>query len=89
MSPSSKKYVKFGSAIAIIVIALSYLAYTGVKETESYYVTIKELRAMGDGAYTKPARRRQCAAGYHQAIGTHADFLLVENGGTPRELQRL
>ncbi len=40
-SPSSSKYLKFGFAITIIVLALSYLAYTGVKESQSYYVTIK------------------------------------------------
>ena len=81
MSQSSKKYLKFGSAIAIIVIALSYLAYTGVKETQSYYVTIKELRAMGDGAYTKHLRVSGFVKpGTIKQSGTHAEFVLLENG---------
>ncbi len=81
MSPSSSKYLKFGSAITIIVLALSYLAYTGVKETQSYYVTIKELRDMGDGAYTKHLRVAGFVKpGSIKQSGTHAEFVLLENG---------
>ena len=56
MSAQSSKYLKFGAAIAVILISLGFLAYTGVQESKSYYVTIKELRGMGDGAYTKRLR---------------------------------
>lgn len=83
MSQSKSKVLKFGGAIALILVALSYLAYTGVKESQSYYVTIKELHGMGDGAYTKHLR----VAGFVQPgsikqSGTHADFMLVEDGLT-------
>jgi cytochrome c-type biogenesis protein CcmE len=81
MSQSSKKYLKFGSAITIIVLALSYLAYTGVKESQSYYVTIKELRDMGDSAYSKHLRVSGFVKpGTIKQSGTHADFVLLENG---------
>ena len=40
----------------MILVSLGFLAYTGVQESKSYYVTIKELRGMGDGAYTKHLR---------------------------------
>jgi len=53
MSSQSSRYVRFGVVIAVIVVALSYLAYTGVQDSKSYYVTIKELNGMGDGAYSK------------------------------------
>jgi cytochrome c-type biogenesis protein CcmE len=77
------KYFKFGAAITVIVLTLGYLAWTGVQETKSYYVTIKELHAMGDGAYTKHLR----VAGFVQPgsikqSGTHADFTLEEEGQT-------
>ena len=49
-------YIKFGAAIAVILITLAYLAYLGAKESKSYYVTIKELHAMGDVAYTRNLR---------------------------------
>ncbi len=81
MAQSKGKYVKFGVAVAIIVSSLGYLAYTGVQESKSYYVTIKELRAMGDSAHSKHLR----VAGFVQPgsikqSGTHADFTLVEDG---------
>jgi len=81
MSQTSSKYLKFGGAITIIVLALSYLAYTGVKESQSYYVTIKELRDMGDGAYTKHLRVAGFVKpGSIKQSGTHAEFILLENG---------
>lgn len=81
MSQTSSKYLKFGGAITIILLALSYLAYTGVKETQSYYVTIKELRDMGDGAYSKHLRVSGFVKpGTIKQSGTHAQFVLLENG---------
>ena len=81
MSQTSSKYLKFGGAITIIVLALSYLAYTGVKESQSYYVTIKELRDMGDGAYSKHLRVAGFVKpGSIKQSGTHAEFVLLENG---------
>ena len=56
MSSQTSKFLKFGSAMVAIQLALGYLAYTGVQESKSYYVTIKELHGMGDGAYTKRLR---------------------------------
>lgn len=83
MSQSNSKYLRFGLAIGIIVIALGYLAYTGVQESKSYYVTIKELHGMGDGAFSKHLRvaGNVQPGSIHQA-GTSADFVLVENGET-------
>ncbi len=48
MSSQNAKYLKFGSAIVVILLSLGFLAYTGVQESKSYYVTIKELRGMGE-----------------------------------------
>src|SRR5215475_9620350 len=56
MSSETSKYLKFGGATVLILMMLGYLAYTGVQESKSYYVTIKELHGMGDGAYTKRLR---------------------------------
>src|SRR5258708_9391315 len=56
MSSQTTKFLKFGGAMVAILLSLGFLAYTGVQESKSYYVTIKELRGMGDGAYTKHLR---------------------------------
>ena len=56
MSEQGRRYLRFGGVMAVIIIALGYLAYTGVQDSKSYYVTIKELNGMGNGAYSKRLR---------------------------------
>src|SRR5215469_13440643 len=80
MSSQNSKFLKFGSAMTAILLALGYLAYTGVQESKSYYVTIKELRGMGDGAYTKRLRvAGNVQPGSIRRSGTNVNFVLVEN----------
>lgn len=79
MSSETSKYLKFGGATALILVSLAYLAYTGVQESKSYYVTIKELRGMGDGAYTKRLRvAGNVQPGSIKRTGTRVEFILVE-----------
>src|SRR5260370_23341069 len=84
------KFFKFGGAVAIIVLALASLGWTGVQESKSYYVTIKELHTMGDDAYTKHLRVAGTVepGSIHQA-GTYADFVLVEVDPKSQERQVL
>ncbi len=83
MSSQSSKFLKFGIAMVLILLALGYLAYTGVQESKSYYVTIKELRGMGDGAYTKRLRvAGNVQPGSIKRTGTNMSFVLVENDQT-------
>jgi cytochrome c-type biogenesis protein CcmE len=80
MSRAQSKVLKFGAGIAVILGVLVWLAWTGVQESKSYYVTIKELRKMGDGAYTKHLRvAGNVQPGSIHQVGTHADFTLVED----------
>jgi len=80
MSPQTSKFLKFGSAMIVILLALGYLAYTGVEESKSYYVTIKELHGMGDGAYSKRLRvAGNVQPGSIRRSGTNMNFVLVEN----------
>ena len=83
MSPQSAKVLKFGSVMAVILMSLAYLAYTGVQESKSYYVTIKELGGMGDGAYTKRLRvAGNVQPGSIRRTGLHLEFVLNEEGRT-------
>jgi|SRR6476646_1532123 len=83
MSSQSTKFLKFGSAMVVILLALGYLAYTGVQESKSYYVTIKELHGMGDGAYTKRLRvAGNVQPGSIKRSGVKMNFVLVENDQT-------
>src|SRR4030081_1358157 len=81
MSNETGKYVKFGGSAALILLSLGFLAYTGVQESKSYYVTIKELSGMGDSAYTKRLRvAGNVQTGSIKRTGLHLDFVLNEEG---------
>jgi len=83
MASETGKYLKFGGATALILVLLGYLAYTGVQDSKSYYVTIKELQGMGDGAYAKRLRvAGNVQPGSIKRSGTHVDFILVEQDRT-------
>jgi cytochrome c-type biogenesis protein CcmE len=80
MSAETGKYLKFGGAVAVILVSLGFLAYTGVQDSKSYYVTIKELRSMGDGVYSKRLRvAGNVQPGSIKRSGTRVEFALVEN----------
>jgi cytochrome c-type biogenesis protein CcmE len=78
MPDQKSKFVRFGVAIAVVVLSLAYLAYTGVQQSKSYYVTIKELRTM-EGRYEKRLRvAGNVVPGSIKRQGTRVEFLLKE-----------
>ena len=80
MSKQTSRYLQFGGVTVVIVLALGYLAYTGVQESKSYYVTIKELHTMGPSAYTKRLRvAGNVQPGSIKRHGTAVEFSLIEN----------
>jgi cytochrome c-type biogenesis protein CcmE len=83
MSAQTSKYLKFGAVTVVILVSLGYLAYTGVEESKSYYVTISELHGMGDKAYTKRLRvAGNVQPGSIKRKGTQVEFVLVEQGNS-------
>jgi len=80
---SSNRYLRFGIAITVIVASLGYLAFTGAQESKSYYVTIKELRGLGDQAYSKKLRvAGNVVPGSIRRQGSGAEFALQEETQT-------
>ena len=81
MSSETRKYLKFGSVTAIILLSLGYLAYTGAQDSStSYYVTIQELQQQGTKAYSKHLRvAGNVVPGSIKRTGTRVDFVLKEN----------
>ena len=78
-----KNALRFGIPIAIILCGLGYLAITGVEESKSYYVTLKELAEMGNKAYTKKLRvAGNVQPGSIKRQGTKVQFVLVEEDRT-------
>jgi cytochrome c-type biogenesis protein CcmE len=81
MSSKCARYLKFGSVAILILLSLAYLGYTGVQESKSYYVTIRELDRMGSRAYSKRLRiAGNVVPGSIKRSGTHVEFLLKEGG---------
>jgi cytochrome c-type biogenesis protein CcmE len=79
MSTQAKTYAKFGAATAVIIVLLGYLAYTGVQDSKSYYVTISELHKMGNSAYSKRLRvAGNVQPGSIKRVGIHVQFVLME-----------
>jgi cytochrome c-type biogenesis protein CcmE len=80
MSSESNRYLRFGSVTVLILCSLGYLAYTGVRDSKSYYVTIRELNGMGSEAYSKHLRvAGNVVPGSIRRSGTQVNFMLKEN----------
>ncbi len=78
---------KIGIAIVIVLAVISWLAISGVRANKSYYVTIKELQAMGPKAYTRHLRvAGSVEPGSIQRSGTDVNFVLVEKTTTTNML---
>ena len=68
-------------AAIVILGTVGWLAYTGVRDNKSYYVTITELQGMGNKAYTRHLRvAGNVAPGSIHRVGPNADFTLLEQG---------
>ncbi|MCL2661515.1 MAG: cytochrome c maturation protein CcmE [Acidobacteriaceae bacterium] len=68
-------------AVAIILGTVGYLAYTGVRDNKSYYVTISELQNMGNKAYARHLRvAGNVEPGSIHRAGTNATFALLAEG---------
>ena len=46
-----RKQLKFALGSVLIILTLSYLAYSGFQDSKTYYQTVPELYAMKDKAY--------------------------------------
>ena len=70
--------LRIGIAIVIVLSTITYLAFSAAQANKSYYVTITELQAMGNKAYTRHLRgcgQRGCGIDCTQwnACAVHAD----------------
>ena len=69
----------------MVVGTIVWLAITGQNRTKSYYVTINELQAMGNKAYTRNLRvAGNVQPGSIERSGPSATFTLMELGKTLR-----
>ena len=77
--------IKIVAAVVVVIATVSWLAYTGARDTKSYYVTITELNALGNKAYSRNLRvAGNVVPGSIERMGTGAQFVLVEQGNRLR-----
>ncbi len=78
---AAKSSLKIVIATVVILATVAWLAFTGVRDNKSYYVTITELQGMGNKAYTRHLRvAGNVAPGSIHRVGTNAEFSLLEQG---------
>ncbi len=84
-APAKPFHLKFVIAALIVVGTVAWLAISGAKQSKSYYVTINELQAMGNKAYSRNLRvAGNVQPGSISRSGPDAQFTLVELGKTLR-----
>jgi cytochrome c-type biogenesis protein CcmE len=81
----NSKPTKFIVAALLIVGVVAWLAFSAGSDTKQYYVTITELQALGNKAYTRHLRvAGNVQPGSINHVGTSATFTLLEQGKTLR-----
>ena len=76
-----KGHTRIAVATVLILAVIGWLAITGVRDNKSYYVTITELQAMGNKAYTRHLRvAGNVQPGSIHRSGAGANFALLEQG---------
>ena len=79
--------IKIIAATVVILATVGWLVYSGSSsdKMKDYYVTISELNALGNKAYSRHLRvAGNVQPGSIQLAGTNAQFVLVEQGHTLR-----
>ena len=85
VSPARPMQWKFVIAALIVIGTVAWLAISGGRQAKSYYVTINELQAMGNKAYTRNLRvAGNVQPGSIERSGPDANFTLLELGKTLR-----
>jgi cytochrome c-type biogenesis protein CcmE len=79
MSSNSKK-MKFGIGFGIILSTLAWLAYSGIQESKTYYVTVPELLAHSDAASRRFRVAGDVQVGSIRRMGGRTEFTLEQDG---------
>ena len=80
-----RKQMKFAIGSVVIILTLSYLAYSGYQESKTYYRTVPELIAMKEQAYDVRLQvSGDVVAGSIQRDGKVVSFVIGEAPKTVR-----
>jgi cytochrome c-type biogenesis protein CcmE len=70
---------KFGVIIAVILVTLSWLAFTGIRDTKTYYVTVAELTQGRHDASERLRVAGDIVPGSIKPHEGHLDFVLQQD----------
>ncbi len=73
------KHWKFVAAIAVMVVTLSWLAFTGIEQSKSYYVKVSELSAMKNAQSRRLRVEGTVVPGSIQRTAQGVHFVLEQN----------
>ena len=77
---AKKKTLKFGIGMALILMTLGWLAYSGIQESKTYYVTVSELQSKSDAYHRRYRVGGNVANGSIKRTPGRVEFRLEEAG---------
>jgi len=77
---AKRKTLKFGIGLGIILMTLGWLAYSGIQESKTYYVTVAELQAKPDAFHRRYRVAGNVEAGSIRRSEGRVEFRLEEQG---------
>jgi cytochrome c-type biogenesis protein CcmE len=77
---SKRKTLKFGIGLGIILTTIGWLAYSGIQETKTYYVTVAELQSKQDAQHKRYRVAGNVANGSLKRAPGRVEFRLEESG---------
>lgn len=78
----NERKAKFGIGIVLVVIVLGWLAYGGIQESKTYYVTVAELQASRDAYQRRYRVAGNVVPGSIRRVGTRVEFQMEAGGKT-------
>lgn len=78
--PAKRKKLQFVIGCGIILATLGWLAYSGIRESKTYYVTISELQASPDIQHRRYRVAGDVAPGSIRRVQGRVEFTLQQEG---------
>ncbi|MBI2816629.1 MAG: cytochrome c maturation protein CcmE [Acidobacteria bacterium] len=75
-----RKKLQFGIGLGIILIMISWLAYSGIQESKTYYVTVGELQAKSDAHQRRYRVGGNVSAGSIRKAAGKVEFSIEQDG---------
>ncbi len=78
--PAKQKKFQFIVGFAVILATLGWLAYSGIRESKTYYVTIAELQVSPDAQHRRFRVAGDVAPGSIRRVEGRVEFTLEQDG---------